>query len=249
MNKKKFIRYIETSRIWFDKRIKFDVTDKFEGSYDYIDIDNQDIEDYILDFSDDFPYHKDDDNFMNSEFELEYGKFIKNEGYDDGYNDPVAPESYENLLKTMNWQMKRLEVILLRGIKCERCGSKTSLQVHHKIYIKKVVPWCYPRTDLEVLCKKCHSYTHEMMDIPIVSIEDYMASLEASKHNYFKAQLELLRTNLGDNKYSDPAKKKIVSNKNEDHNISSFEMFLITVVILIILLSFIVLMSYLTGKR
>jgi hypothetical protein len=190
MHLKKFIRYTETSRIWFDKRIKFDVNNKFEGSHDYIDLDDPDVEDYILDFPDDFPYFEFDDNFMNSNFELDYGKFIMNEGYDDEYNDPIPPESYENLLNTLNWQMKRLEVILLRGMKCERCSSRSSLQVHHKIYIKKVVPWCYPRTDLIVLCKKCHTNIHETMDIPVVSKKDYMIQLTMREKERLEVHFE-----------------------------------------------------------
>ena len=44
-----------------------------------------------------------------------------------------------------------------RGFKCERCGSKKDLQVHHKTYKRKghELPG-----DVELLCKTCHEKEH-----------------------------------------------------------------------------------------
>lgn len=65
---------------------------------------------------------------------------------------------YIQYLNSQEWLNLRLDIITSR-IKCERCGSKKCLQVHHKHYrtIYKENP-----EDLELLCKKCHESEHKI---------------------------------------------------------------------------------------
>lgn len=64
---------------------------------------------------------------------------------------------YSRYLKSKEWLSIRLDILTIRQ-KCERCGSKKSLEVHHLTYqrIFKEEP-----ADLEVLCKGCHYKEHE----------------------------------------------------------------------------------------
>ncbi len=55
------------------------------------------------------------------------------------------------------WKYLRGLKLLWSGYKCENCGSKEKLQVHHKHYksFGDEMPW-----DLMVLCKACHEDIH-----------------------------------------------------------------------------------------
>jgi 5-methylcytosine-specific restriction endonuclease McrA len=59
----------------------------------------------------------------------------------------------EGYLKSEHWQEVRKEKLKQAGYKCERCGAKESLDIHHLHY----------RTlghermsDLQALCRSCH---------------------------------------------------------------------------------------------
>lgn len=69
---------------------------------------------------------------------------------------------YKEYLNSKEWLELRLDILTNR-VKCERCGSKNKLQVHHKHYknIFKEEPG-----DLELLCGKCHSYEHKKENKP-----------------------------------------------------------------------------------
>lgn len=62
------------------------------------------------------------------------------------------------------WKAFRNEVMELDGRACVRCGRTASdgivLQVHHKHYFPKKLPWEYPQSECETLCKGCHSAEH-----------------------------------------------------------------------------------------
>ena len=68
--------------------------------------------------------------------------------------------SYPEQLKHAKWKDKRNEVVEERGNKCERCGSKEFLQVHHKQYLKDKLAWEYENDMLECLCGGCHMKEH-----------------------------------------------------------------------------------------
>jgi 5-methylcytosine-specific restriction endonuclease McrA len=64
---------------------------------------------------------------------------------------------YSKYLKSKEWLSIRLDILTIRP-KCERCGSKKSLEVHHLTY-KRI--FNEEPEDLEVLCKGCHYKEHE----------------------------------------------------------------------------------------
>lgn len=85
--------------------------------------------------------------------------------------------TYYEKLKSPKWQKKRLEILDLRGFKCEICQDKDSqLHVHHKIYKKGLTPWGYPNHNYAVLCDDCHKNSHEVIDL----FNDFMGCLDVN---------------------------------------------------------------------
>ncbi len=70
-------------------------------------------------------------------------------------------EDYKKYLKSEKWFLKREALFVDRGKKCERCGSKENIQVHHihyrNIYFENL-------EDLMVVCKSCHRKIHGIVD-------------------------------------------------------------------------------------
>lgn len=69
--------------------------------------------------------------------------------------------AYKTYLKSEHWS-------LLRGAKlqivphCERCGGKSEIEVHHKVYRNR---WADSKIgDLETMCHHCHT-THHAVEI------------------------------------------------------------------------------------
>jgi hypothetical protein len=61
------------------------------------------------------------------------------------------------------WKEFSRGVIELDNFKCTHCGrteQETTLQVHHKKYIRGCKPWEYATRDCETVCKGCHSSIH-----------------------------------------------------------------------------------------
>lgn len=70
--------------------------------------------------------------------------------------------NYSEKLKNPKWQKKRLEVLNLRGFKCELCSCETKeLHVHHRFYLKGREVWEYDNDVFQVLCCDCHTKEHE----------------------------------------------------------------------------------------
>lgn len=69
-----------------------------------------------------------------------------------------------NLYGRREWRAFRSEIIRLYDGVCNRCqrGSDDGviLQVHHKIYIEKRLPWEYQYDQCEALCRGCHAQEH-----------------------------------------------------------------------------------------
>lgn len=70
---------------------------------------------------------------------------------------------YKDYLRSNTWLQIRLDILKIKGFKCERCDKKystKSLQVHHLSYerLGKEEP-----EDLEVLCKGCHATEHGLI--------------------------------------------------------------------------------------
>jgi hypothetical protein len=70
--------------------------------------------------------------------------------------------TYSEQLRHPNWQRMRLKVFEKAGFKCQICGDdETTLNVHHKQYIKGRMAWEYDITNFDALCENCHESTHE----------------------------------------------------------------------------------------
>lgn len=70
--------------------------------------------------------------------------------------------TYGEQLKHPNWQRRRLEIMEAASFECENCGDKdTTLNVHHKRYVKGRMVWEYEPDELQCLCETCHRTEHE----------------------------------------------------------------------------------------
>lgn len=68
---------------------------------------------------------------------------------------------YKKYIRSNEWLSVRIDILTNRN-KCERCGSKRKLQVHHLTYVRlgNEEP-----SDLEVLCCKCHMNEHNLLKV------------------------------------------------------------------------------------
>lgn len=74
-------------------------------------------------------------------------------------------ELYEEKLKSEEWKRRREEILERDGHRCQWCGRRGRLQVHHKRYDmtpdgKMVEPWDYPDSCFITLCDSCHRKWH-----------------------------------------------------------------------------------------
>jgi 5-methylcytosine-specific restriction endonuclease McrA len=62
-------------------------------------------------------------------------------------------QSYREYLKSEHWQEVRKEKLKEAGYKCQKCGAKESLDIHHLTYARLG----HERmSDLQALCRSCH---------------------------------------------------------------------------------------------
>lgn len=74
--------------------------------------------------------------------------------------------TYWEKLRDPRWQKKRLEVMSEAEFACTNCGdTKSTLNVHHKLYRKGADPWEYETDELECLCEKCHEEKHHYKQV------------------------------------------------------------------------------------
>lgn len=66
-------------------------------------------------------------------------------------------EVYYEYLKSRRWKIKRNRALKRAGYKCQVCACTKNLQVHHNTY-KHI--FHEHKTDLVVLCRKCHTTFH-----------------------------------------------------------------------------------------
>lgn len=64
---------------------------------------------------------------------------------------------YGRYLVSPEWRERRAAAIAAQGFKCQRCGRRRDLQVHHKTYKNLGKE---RDEDLEVLCRDCHEIHH-----------------------------------------------------------------------------------------
>jgi len=70
-------------------------------------------------------------------------------------------KSYEEYLRSSEWQEKRTKRLLLDNFTCQCCGSRHDLQVHHLSYDNLNLGSEDIYSDLITLCKTCHKYIEE----------------------------------------------------------------------------------------
>lgn len=71
---------------------------------------------------------------------------------------PIGWGSYSEYLASPYWKARAKLARQSAGFKCQRCGRRGGLQVHHKHY-RTLGHEQYK--DLEVLCRPCHMKQHE----------------------------------------------------------------------------------------
>lgn len=82
--------------------------------------------------------------------------------------------TYAEKLKDPRWQKKRLEILQRDGFKCMVCkDDKSTLNIHHKMYLKDTDPWNYSPQLLITLCEDCHkseesNKQHIKMDLQLL---------------------------------------------------------------------------------
>lgn len=72
----------------------------------------------------------------------------------------MTHKNYFKLLDNPLWIKFRHIVLSKHNNKCDKCGSKKYLSIHHPYYKKGADPWDYKPEEVEVLCKRCHYHHH-----------------------------------------------------------------------------------------
>lgn len=70
--------------------------------------------------------------------------------------------SYNEQLKDRRWKAFREFVMIVRGNRCEKCGGRDFLQIHHIQYKKGCLAWEYNCNEVMVLCGNCHQKIHKL---------------------------------------------------------------------------------------
>ena len=72
---------------------------------------------------------------------------------------------YSRKLNDPRWKQKRLEIIERAGGKCEGCGRRGPLEVHHCAYLPGREPWDYDADLLMAMCRGCHEDRQKVEDM------------------------------------------------------------------------------------
>lgn len=70
--------------------------------------------------------------------------------------------SYAEQLNDKRWHAFRQFVLTVRGAKCEFCGAKKNLNIHHLLYHQGCKAWEYNVLEVRVLCHQCHKKVHNI---------------------------------------------------------------------------------------
>lgn len=69
--------------------------------------------------------------------------------------------TYQEQLKTNEWQKKRFSILTRDDFTCYLCGYRGSrLNVHHLKYLPNKKAWEYPDNLLFTVCYSCHRIIH-----------------------------------------------------------------------------------------
>ncbi len=83
---------------------------------------------------------------------------------------------YAELLKTVEWQIRRSQILKRDGFRCRNCGKTNGLEIHHRQYhyLKKEdqfkLPWKYKSQFLISLCSDCHKMGHSKFKVPVFNV-------------------------------------------------------------------------------
>lgn len=111
--------------------------------------------DQLEKFQTDFENAKQRDNILKNYHHLIYGNTLYKLGRKNWDKD-----LYKQYLNTNHWKKLRAAKIDISGRKCENCGSKSRLRIHHNNYE------CLGREtydDLTTLCEDCHNRHHNRL--------------------------------------------------------------------------------------
>lgn len=76
----------------------------------------------------------------------------------------TAKLTYREQLLHPSWQRKRLEIMERDDFTCQHCcDGESTLNVHHKCYVKGRLAWEYPGHQLITLCATCHAFAHDRL--------------------------------------------------------------------------------------
>ncbi len=65
--------------------------------------------------------------------------------------------SYQEYLKSPEWQALRLKVLQRDGFRCQGCLAQPAAEVHHTTYRHARSEFCF---ELVSLCRDCHRRLH-----------------------------------------------------------------------------------------
>jgi hypothetical protein len=81
--------------------------------------------------------------------------------------------SYSEYLQSDWWRTRRKKALRRAGWKCERCGCRGRLEVHHLNYARL---WGERDKDLQVLCRPCHELKHAA----IIDMDEHLRAIASS---------------------------------------------------------------------
>lgn len=111
---------------------------------------------FILNYGDSDEFYELIDSFgffMEMGHSWSYGFYIDEEHQE---NNILTNVTYSEKLRDERWQRKRDKVKEKANYKCQDCGNKEKLEVHHCYYKYGLEPWQYPIDSLRCLCSGCH---------------------------------------------------------------------------------------------
>jgi len=71
----------------------------------------------------------------------------------------MTPGLYRQYLASPAWQARRIKRMSMDGGRCQGCGRRDDLHVHHRTYVRFGNE---PLDDLITVCDLCHSLVHQI---------------------------------------------------------------------------------------
>jgi len=103
----------------------------------------------------------------------------------------MISKKYAQYLKSKEWINLKIDLISMRGQKCEKCGkhkkSPTLLQIHHLTY-KNI--FNESPEDLMILCSRCHRIEHGLIKVKKTTKTKVVKKKKSSKSAFKKIDRE-----------------------------------------------------------